>query len=139
MYSFKRMKPFVEWSKQLICIIRLPPLAWAIFNASKEIAGVISSWQTITLASAMTWAAFFKSLEFRSKFAPATITIKFSPKNKCEILEWLKLNNKILLTPWHIWFLIGFFSTIKLIACRFLRAVYVRNPSLHREMVRRPG
>lgn len=62
--------------------VKLPPLARAIFRASRETAGVISSWQTTTLALQMTSEALFRSSKFKSRLAPGTMTITFCPKEK---------------------------------------------------------
>lgn len=62
--------------------VKLPPLACAIFRASRETAGVISNWQTTTLALQMTSEALFRSSKFKSKLAPGTMTITFCPKRE---------------------------------------------------------
>lgn len=62
--------------------VKLPPLARAIFRTSRETAGVISSWQTTTLALQMTSEALFRSSKFKSRLAPGTMTITFCPKEK---------------------------------------------------------
>lgn len=62
--------------------VKLPPLARAIFRASRETAGLISSWQTTTLAFEMTSEALFRSSKFKSRLAPGTITITFCPKER---------------------------------------------------------
>lgn len=48
-------------------------------RASKEVSGVTSSWQIITLALLMALAASLRSSVFKSKFAPATIMMIFWP------------------------------------------------------------
>ena len=73
--------------------IKLPPLLWAILRASKEVAGVTSSWQIITLALLMALAASLRSSVFKSKFAPATITMIFWPiKNFWTFILKIKQN-----------------------------------------------
>lgn len=68
-------------------------MLWAILRASKEVAGVTSSWQIITLALLMALAASLRSSVFKSKFAPATITMIFWPiKNFWTFILKIKQN-----------------------------------------------
>lgn len=74
--------------------VKLPPLARAIFRASRETAGVISSWQTTTLALQMTSEALFRSSEFKSRLAPGTMTITFCPEREEIAFFYINFCNK---------------------------------------------